>query len=136
MACTSTTSFGKMIELKIEEELLEKGCEVYVPLADDHGVDCIVKNSKGEFIEIQIKGRSSKAKRHGLFKVDDHPNPIKNFYFIFYSEFDDTTWIMSSKDLCKHTVPKKSKKTKSTRKIILSPENENFKVYINNYCFI
>lgn len=99
----STTSFGKSIEMKIESELLRSGYKVYTSLADDHGVDCIIKNNKNEFIEIQIKGRSKSEHKHRIFKVNSYLTPIKNFYFIFYSENDKTTWVISSEDFCNIT---------------------------------
>ena len=128
----STTSFGKSIEMKIESELLKNGYKVYTPLADDHGVDCIIKNKRNEFIEIQIKSRSKNVKNYGLFTVKNHTNPIPNFYFIFYSERNNTTWIMSSKDFCNYTNVGKD----NSRKIRLTPENTKFKKYIDNYDFI
>ena len=128
----STTSFGKSIEMKFESYFLEKGCKVYTPLADDHGVDCIIKNKRNEFIEIQIKSRSKNVKNYGLFTVKNHTNPIPNFYFIFYSELTDTTWIMSSKDFCKYANARKGK----SKKITLKRENSKFKKYIDNYDFI
>lgn len=111
---------------------LEKGCKVYTPLVDDHGVDCIIKNKRNEFIEIQIKSRSKNVKNYGLFTVKNHINPIPNFYFIFYSELNNTTWIMSSDDFCNYTNVGKY----NSRKIRLTPKNTDFQKYIDNYVFI
>ena len=128
----STTSFGKTIEMKFESYFLEKGCKVYTPLVDDHGVDCIIKNKRNEFIEMQIKSRSKNVKNYGLFTVKNHADPIPNFYFIFYSELNNTTWIMSSDDFCNYTNVEKD----NSRKIRLTPENTDFQKYIDNYVFI
>jgi hypothetical protein len=35
--------------------MIMEGLDVYLPLVDDHGVDCIIKRENGTFIEIQIK---------------------------------------------------------------------------------
>ena len=39
----NTESFGKRIEYYIIGEMLKEGLDCYIPLVDDHGVDCIVK---------------------------------------------------------------------------------------------
>ena len=47
-----------MIWGKLAEEtcrMIMEGLDVYLPLVDDHGVDCIIKRENGTFIEIQIK---------------------------------------------------------------------------------
>ena len=69
----NSASFGKRIEYNLIGRMLMDGLDVYVPLVDDHGVDCIVKNKKGKFIEIQIKARSEKqTDRAALFANIKH----------------------------------------------------------------
>ena len=67
MSFRDTSSFGKRVEYNIIGEMLNKGYDVYLPVIDDHGVDCIVKKSDGTFVEIQIKSRSENAKQPGFF---------------------------------------------------------------------
>ena len=43
----NSASFGKRIEYNLIGRMLMDGLDVYVPLVDDHGVDCIVKNKRG-----------------------------------------------------------------------------------------
>ena len=86
-----SSSFGKRMEYNIIGELLTEGLDVYTPLVDDHGVDAIIKNDDGTFIELQIKARSKAAKNIGTFaniKVDAQLNDNNNerFYYIFRSE--------------------------------------------------
>lgn len=91
--------FGKRIEYKLIGDMLMEGLDVYVPLVDDHGVDCIVKKQDGTFIEIQIKARSKEVifGDAALFSAITH-EPTKNFYFVFYSERMDMMWILSSEE--------------------------------------
>ena len=39
----SVSSFGKRMEYNLIGKMLIEGLDVYLPLVDDHGVDCIVK---------------------------------------------------------------------------------------------
>lgn len=79
-----SAGFGKRMEYKFSGEMLMEGLDCYVPLVDDHGVDCIIKKSNGSFIEVQIKARTKEVTDGDtiLFSAiihDYHPN----FYFIF-----------------------------------------------------
>ncbi len=68
-------------------KMLMEGLDCYVPLVDDHGVDCVIKRSDGTFIEIQIKARSNSVTDGdaALFAAITH-DYRPNFYFVFYSE--------------------------------------------------
>ena len=50
-----SASFGKRMEYKLIGDMLMEGLDCYVPLVDDHGVDCVIKKDDGTFIEVQIK---------------------------------------------------------------------------------
>ena len=94
-------SFGKRIEFWIIGEMLKEGLDVYIPLVDDMGIDAIVRKENGSFLEIQIKASSHTVKfgDAGLFVVAKHDEMRENYFFVFYSERMDTTWIMSSEEL-------------------------------------
>ena len=109
--------FGKRIEYKLIGDMLMEGLDVYVPLVDDHGVDCIVKKQDGTFIEIQIKARSKEVifGDAALFSAITH-EPTKNFYFVFYSERMYMMWILSSKEfleVCDTNVKGRNKGSRS-----------------------
>ncbi len=94
----SKITFGKSIEYKVASEMLREGFDVYLPAADDHGVDLIAKTPAGNIVEVQVKALSKLAKG-GLFAAISHkPSPQNNYYFVFYLEGFDKTWILSSKD--------------------------------------
>ena len=92
-----SAGFGKRMEYYIIGQMLMEGLDCYVPLVDDHGVDCVVKKHDGTFIELQIKARSNKvAKGDAALFANIRHELTENFYFIFYSERLKTMWIMSS----------------------------------------
>ena len=107
----SSAGFGKRMEYKLIGDMLMEGLDCYLPLVDDHGVDCVIKKSDGTFIEVQIKARSNTVKEGdaGLFSAIYH-NLTENFYFVFYSERLDTMWIMSSEEFLTECVTNKSGK--------------------------
>ena len=57
-----SAGFGKRMEYNLVGKMLMEGLDVYMPLVDDHGVDCVIKKEDGTFIEVQIKARSNEAK--------------------------------------------------------------------------
>ena len=124
MLYRDSASFGKRIEYIIFEKLLNENFDVFIPLVDDHGVDCVVKhtddNSIEGYKEIQIKARSKKAdvKSQGCFTVDKHIQK-DNFYFIFYSEELNTCWCFTSEEFINETRESNGVRTKGRRKITL-----------------
>lgn len=94
-----SAGFGKRMEYKIVGDMLMEGLDCYMPLVDDHGVDCVIKREDGVFIEIQIKARSSEVTDGdaALFAGITH-ELTPNFYFVFYSERLKKTWILSSEE--------------------------------------
>lgn len=89
-----TAGFGKRIEYNLIGKMLMEGLDVYVPLVDDHGVDCVIKKEDGSFIEVQIKARSNEVTDGdaALFAAIVHERR-PNFYFVFYSERLELMWI-------------------------------------------
>ena len=85
-----SAGFGKRMEYNLVGQMLMEGLDVYLPLVDDHGVDCVIKREDGTFIEIQIKARSNEVAfgDAALFAAITH-ELTPNFYFVFY--FHDIT---------------------------------------------
>ena len=92
-------------------KMLMEGLDCYLPLVDDHGVDCVIKKPDGTFIEIQIKARSREVNDGdaALFSAIVH-EARPNFYFVFYSERLDLMWILSSEEFLNECVTNKSEK--------------------------
>lgn len=123
-----TASFGKRIEFYLIGQMLMEKLDVYTPLVDDHGVDCVIKKDDGTFIEIQIKARSFEASEcdAALFAALSH-NQTKNFYFVFYSERLDSMWIMSSEEFLKECVTNKTGKNAGKHSILFNGFRTNKK---------
>lgn len=109
----SRTSFGKMHEYIVIAELLRQGCNVYIPVADDQQIDCVIRRGDHDYIDLQIKSKSKKCKigNAGIFAPLKILNPRDKYFFLFYCEHIDTYWIFPSKDLVK-----KAKKTTTETK--------------------
>ena len=116
-----SAGFGKRMEYNMIGRMLMEGLDVYLPLVDDHGVDCIIKKENGTFIEIQIKARSKEVTEGdaALFAAITHECK-ENFYFVFYSERLDMMWIMSSEEFINECVTNKNGKNKGKRSIWLN----------------
>ncbi len=113
-----SAGFGKRMEYNLVGKMLMEGLDVYLPLVDDHGVDCVIKKEDGTFIEIQIKARSNEVTfgDAGLFAAITH-DLTPNFYFVFYSERLDSMWILSSEEFLQECVTNKTGKNAGKRSI-------------------
>lgn len=113
-----SAAFGKRIEFYVVGLMLKEGLDVYLPLVDDDAIDAVVKRPDGSFVEIQIKARSRNVVfgDAGLFAALSHEHR-KNYWFIFYSELMNTTWIMSSKEFLEEAHLNKSGKGVGKRSI-------------------
>ena len=113
-----SAGFGKRMEYNLVGKMLMEGLDVYLPLVDDHGVDCVIKKEDGTFSEVQIKARSNEVNdgHAALFSVAKH-EPTKNFYFVFYSERLDMMWILSSEEFLKECVTNKTGKNSGKHSI-------------------
>lgn len=114
----SSAGFGKRMEYNLVGKMLMEGLDCYLPLVDDHGVDCVIKRPDGTFIEIQIKARSKEVKPGdaALFAAISHEY-TPNYYFVFYSERLDTMWILSSQEFLDECVTNKSGKNAGSHSI-------------------
>lgn len=116
-----SAGFGKRVEYSIIGKMLMEGLDCYVPLVDNHGVDCVVKKEDGTFIEIQIKARSNEVKMGdgAMFASISH-ELRPNYYFVFVSHRLGKMWIMSSEEFLSETTPNKDGKNKGKRNIKFS----------------
>lgn len=114
-----------------------EGLDCYLPLVDDHGVDCVIKKSDGTFIEVQIKARSKTVKDGdaALFAAIYH-DYTPNFYFVFYSERLDLMWIMSSEEFLKECVTNKTGKNTGKHSIWFNGNKKNKQTGVKEeYCY-
>lgn len=114
-----------------------EGLDCYLPLVDDHGVDCVIKKEDGTFIEIQIKARSNEVKDGdaALFAAITH-ELTPNFYFVFYSERLGKTWILSSQEFLAECTTNKTGKNAGKHSIWFNGNRKNKKTgKKEEYCF-
>ena len=124
MSFRHSAAFGKRIEYYIVGLMLKQGMDVYMPLVDDDAIDAVVKRPDGSFVEVQIKARSKRAifGNGALFAALTH-EPRKNYWFVFYSERMDTTWIMSSQEFIAESNQNKKGKNTGKRTIWFNGKN-------------
>lgn len=137
IAFKHSAGFGKRMEYKLVGDMLMEGLDCYLPLVDDHGVDCVIKKSDGTFIEVQIKARSKTVKDGdaALFAAIYH-DYTPNFYFVFYSERLDLMWIMSSDEFLKECVTNKTGKNTGKRSIWFNGNKKNKQTGVKEeYCY-
>jgi len=110
--------FGKRIEYWVVGRMLKEGMDVYIPLVDDHAVDAIVLRRDGSIAQVQIKAGSNTAKvgNAAFFAAIQH-KPRKDYWFIFYSERLDTTWLMTSAEFIANALQNKTGKNAGLRDI-------------------
>lgn len=121
-----SAGFGKRMEYNIVGKMLMEGLDCYMPLVDDHGVDCVLKKHDGTFIEIQIKARSKEVSNRNaaLFAAIKH-DYTPNYFFVFCSERLDKMWILSSEEFLKECVTNKSGHNAGTHSICFSGKKKN-----------
>jgi hypothetical protein len=123
----SSASFGRRIEYWIIGRMLKDGLDVYTPTVDDHAVDAVVVRKDGSIAKVQVKARSRDVvfTNAALFAAITHPDPIQDFWFVFYSERMDTTWLMTSEEFIREAVQNKTGKNAGKRTIWLNGSRRN-----------
>jgi len=88
------------MEYWIGGRMLKENLDVYLPLVDDDAIDAIIKRPDGTFASVQIKARSKDVGfgAAALFAGIPHVQVREDYWFVFYSERIDATWIMTSKE--------------------------------------
>lgn len=105
-------------------------------LVDDHAVDAIVRGPDGAVALVQIKARSASVVLGdaALFAAIDH-DPRDHYWFIFYSERLDLTWLMTSEEFIAESLQNKSGKNIGSRSIWFNGTRMNRQAGIHTeYC--
>ena len=113
-----TAGFGKRIEYWVIGRMLKEGLDVYVPLVDDDAIDAVIRRPNGSFTTVQIKARSNDVipGDAALFAAMTH-DLRENYWFVFYSERMDMTWILTSEEFIREAVQNKTGKNQGKRSI-------------------
>lgn len=85
---------GKAIEHYIIYELLKNDFDVFVPVVDT-GIDLIIKDREGGFVEIQVKSRDIQNDEDVFFIKDFEPN--FNFFIVCHNMNTGDFFCMPSK---------------------------------------
>jgi hypothetical protein len=132
-----SAGFGKRIEYWVVGRMLKEGMDVYLPLVDDHAVDAIVKRADGSIAQVQIKARSLTCAEGdaALFAAIPHPEERTDYWFVFYSERMDKTWILTSAEFITESVQNKTGKNIGKRSIWFNGRRKNKTTgTAENYC--
>lgn len=125
-----SAGFGRRVEYWIIGRMLKEGLDVYVPLVDDNAIDAVVKRADGSFVEVQIKARSKDVVDRDAALFSAIPHELReNYWFVFYSERLDTTWVMTSQEFIDHAVQNKTGKNVGLRSIWFNG-SKNGKEYV------
>jgi len=117
---------GKIGEYQFIGELLRRNLDVYLPIADIRGIDCVVRSKTGKFIEIQVKTRVTTGVGKEIFEVKQF-EPRDNFFFVCKREEWEKFWIFPSKVFWEHS---KFREKYSSRRLIL---NRKKRKVLQNY---
>ena len=129
MSYRDTASYGKRREYIAIAELLKRGFDVYMTLVDDQGIDCVIRINETRYLDIQIKARSKKAKQWNFFAAMSF-EPRENLYFIFYTEVNDSYWIIPSLDVAEFGSQNVSGKHSGKRHLSLPKQDSGVKAEI------
>jgi len=115
---------GKQTEYYVVSLMLKEGLEVFLPAADDNGIDAVVKKPDGKYAEIQIKAKAKDA----FFAAIKHEYR-ENYWFVFYCEIIDKILLLSSNEFLKEAVQNKDGENVGKWSIKFNGE-KNGEVYI------
>lgn len=117
----------------IASMLLKEERDVYLPIADDHGIDILVvtKNfvhspqpttpGNFSFQELQVKMLSTGTN----FTRLNLSNPRPNYWFVFYLQHKNSLWLINSMDLKKIAVQIQTGRNKGTYHIDFKNQSFN-----------
>ena len=100
----TTVKTGTRNELRVFAQMLQDGLDVYVPLADDHGVDAVVRWKNGPVLRVQVKSREKSARgNYAKFRIRPIPQDREGLFFVFCSEQTGQKWLMSANEFVSET---------------------------------
>ena len=85
---------GKAVEYLIISELLKNNFDVYIPVVDIEGIDLIIKNKEGAYVEVQVKSRTIKDEKEH-FTLNEF-KPKSNFFIVCHNITTNDFYVMPS----------------------------------------
>lgn len=111
---------GKKGEFRVFGELLSRNLTVYYPLFDVEGIDCIVRNEKGEHIDIQVKTRTDIK----LWDVAGLTPRSDLYIVILVMKPEEQIWVIPSEVYMKLSRTHTAEGGKKVSRLIISSGNE------------
>ncbi len=132
-------SFGEYGEYLVIAELLKRGFDVYTTIVDDRGTDCVIRLNSKKYLDIQIKAKSKRAKQSRTF-AGMSVKSRNNYYFIFYTEDDNSFWVIPSRKVVRLGSKNESGRNKGTitlniPKKLKSRRSDKFDIFKNDNGF-
>jgi len=121
---------GKIGEYQFIGELLRKNFDVYLPIADIRGIDCVIRSQTGRYVEIQVKTRVTAGTGKEIFEVNEFV-PRDNFFFACKREDWPKFWILPSRVFREHS--KFRAKYNHRRLILNSNKRKILQTYEDNF---
>lgn len=123
-----SAGFGKRIEYYIIGLMLKEGLDVYVPLVDDDAIDAVIRRPDGTFVTVQIKARSLDCAIGDAALFAAIPHEFReSYWFVFYSERMEMTWILSSQEFIDGSYQNKKGKNTGKRSIWFNGQKKDRK---------
>jgi len=98
--------------------MLKEGLDVYLPLVDDDAIDAVIRRPDGTFTTVQSNARPKDVVQADAALFAAKPHELRdNYWFVFYSEKMDMTWLMTSREFIAEAVQNKTGKNKGKRSI-------------------
>ena len=126
----ATQITGKIGENVVIGEFLKRGMDVYIPVVDIKGIDCVIRTDSGKYFDIQIKTRATVGQGKQIFDVKEF-EIRDNLFIVCYRQDLDTLWILPSKVFKEYSyyIPKYRR-----YRLILNPKKQRLlKDYENNF---
>ena len=92
--------FGKGYEYELIGQMVQAGLDCYIPVADDDGIDVVIRKNDGSFTDVQIKAINNKDS--GLFTSVVIPKNTQTFFVVFYDVRLTRRWILTKDELVKY----------------------------------
>jgi hypothetical protein len=135
---------GRFGEYFVILKLIEQGFDIYPSLVDDRGVDLVVSNPQGAYLEIQIKSVwTEKTPEWFQLQTQNEEIPIRENFFIICLDKSQDCWIFPSKVFFDSKYTTKSKRKKggftfdlnlaTTKRTNDKPNRELLKDYKNKW---
>lgn len=126
---------GKRGEYSVIGKLLEMNCDVYAPIVDVENIDCIIRDVKGNYNEIQIKTRTKpegKSYKNPCFDVHNLKTR-PNYFIIGHIDGTPDYWVIPSKTFQKYSTFIKFRGNTINRLTMSDKKMFELRKYRNNF---